>query len=40
MLTQAAAVSLAVGKYAYDQTARSGELNVIEAFFHDLRRHG
>ncbi|MFB6958919.1 2,3-diaminopropionate biosynthesis protein SbnB [Streptomyces sp. NPDC056309] len=33
-------LDLAVGKYVYDQTARSGELNVIEDFFHDLRRHG
>ncbi|MGI5519004.1 2,3-diaminopropionate biosynthesis protein SbnB [Streptomyces sp. CA-106131] len=33
-------LDLAVGKYVYDQTARSGQLNVIEDFFHDLRRHG
>ncbi|MEV5011027.1 MULTISPECIES: 2,3-diaminopropionate biosynthesis protein SbnB [unclassified Streptomyces] len=33
-------LDLAVGKYVYDETARSGELNVIEDFFHDLRRHG
>ncbi|MFB7739412.1 2,3-diaminopropionate biosynthesis protein SbnB [Streptomyces sp. NPDC056112] len=33
-------LDLAVGKYVYDETARSGELNVIEDFFHDLRQHG
>jgi N-[(2S)-2-amino-2-carboxyethyl]-L-glutamate dehydrogenase len=33
-------LDLAVGKYVYDQTARSGQLHVIEDFFHDLRRHG
>ncbi|MEU1407592.1 2,3-diaminopropionate biosynthesis protein SbnB [Streptomyces sp. NPDC005728] len=33
-------LDLAVGKYVYDETARSGQLNVIEDFFHELRRHG
>ncbi|MDQ0945858.1 2,3-diaminopropionate biosynthesis protein SbnB [Streptomyces sp. V1I1] len=33
-------LDLAVGKYVYDETARSGQLHVIEDFFHDLRRHG
>jgi N-[(2S)-2-amino-2-carboxyethyl]-L-glutamate dehydrogenase len=33
-------LDLAVGKYVYDEVARSGELQVIDGFFHDLRRHG
>jgi N-[(2S)-2-amino-2-carboxyethyl]-L-glutamate dehydrogenase len=33
-------LDLAVGKYVYDEVARSGELHVIEDFFHELRRHG
>nr|WP_168505070.1 2,3-diaminopropionate biosynthesis protein SbnB [Streptomyces sp. S1D4-11]QIY93483.1 2,3-diaminopropionate biosynthesis protein SbnB [Streptomyces sp. S1D4-11] len=33
-------LDLAVGKFVYDETARSGQLHVIEDFFHDLRRHG
>jgi 2,3-diaminopropionate biosynthesis protein SbnB len=33
-------LDLAVGKYVYDEVARSGELNVIDDFFHELRRHG
>jgi ornithine cyclodeaminase len=33
-------LDLAVGKYVYDAVARAGELNVVEDFFHDLRRHG
>ena len=33
-------LDLAVGKYVYDETARSGDLHVVEDFFHDLRRHG
>jgi ornithine cyclodeaminase len=33
-------LDLAVGKYVYDETARSGELHVVEDFFHDLSRHG
>ena len=33
-------LDLAVGKYVYDQTRQSGELNVIDGFFHELKRHG
>jgi ornithine cyclodeaminase len=33
-------LDLAVGKYVYDQVASSGELQVIEDFFSELRRHG
>jgi N-[(2S)-2-amino-2-carboxyethyl]-L-glutamate dehydrogenase len=33
-------LDLAVGKYVYDQVARAGQLNVVDDFFHDLRRYG
>ncbi|MFE3653013.1 2,3-diaminopropionate biosynthesis protein SbnB [Streptomyces sp. NPDC057579] len=33
-------LDLAVGKYVYDEVARSGELHVVDGFFHELRRHG
>ncbi len=33
-------LDLAVGKHVYDTVARSGELQVIDGFFHDLSRHG
>ena len=33
-------LDLAVGKHVYDQVARSGQLHVIDDFFHELRRHG
>ena len=33
-------LDLAVGKSVYDQVAASGDLQVIEDFFHELRRHG
>ena len=33
-------LDLAVGKYVYDEIARLGELNVIEDFFHELKRYG
>jgi ornithine cyclodeaminase len=33
-------LDLAVGKYVYDQVARSGLLHVVDDFFHDLRRYG
>jgi len=33
-------LDLAVGKYVYDEVARSGELQVIDGFFDELRRHG
>ncbi len=33
-------LDLAVGKYVYDEVARSGELHVIDGFFHELRRYG
>ena len=33
-------LDLAVGKYVYDQVASVGDLQVIDDFFHELRRHG
>ena len=33
-------LDLAVGKFVYDEVVRSGELHVIDDFFHDLRRYG
>jgi len=33
-------LDLAVGKYVYDEVLRSGELDVIDGFFHELRRFG
>jgi 2,3-diaminopropionate biosynthesis protein SbnB len=33
-------LDLAVGKNVYDQVAASGELHIIDDFFHELRRHG
>lgn len=33
-------LDLAVGKYVYDKVVSSGELNVIDDFFHELRRYG
>jgi 2,3-diaminopropionate biosynthesis protein SbnB len=33
-------LDLAVGKYVYDEVTRSGELHVVDDFFHDLSRHG
>jgi hypothetical protein len=30
----------AVGNYVYDEVVRSGELNVSDEFFHELRRYG
>jgi 2,3-diaminopropionate biosynthesis protein SbnB len=33
-------LDLAVGKYVYDEVVRSGELAVVEAFFHELSRYG
>lgn len=33
-------LDLAVGKYVYDQVVRTDELNVVDDFFHDLRRYG
>ena len=33
-------LDLAVGKCVYDEVARSGELHVIDEFFHELRRYG
>ncbi|MFE9625037.1 2,3-diaminopropionate biosynthesis protein SbnB [Streptomyces sp. NPDC006527] len=33
-------LDLAVGKYVYDEVARSGRLHVVEDFFHELRRYG
>ena len=33
-------LDLAVGKYVYDEVVRSGELHVIDDFFHEVRRYG
>jgi 2,3-diaminopropionate biosynthesis protein SbnB len=33
-------LDLAVGKYVYDEVARSGELPVVDDFFHELHRYG
>lgn len=33
-------LDLAVGKYVYDEVTRSGDLHVVDDFFHELRRHG
>ncbi|KOV52811.1 MULTISPECIES: 2,3-diaminopropionate biosynthesis protein SbnB [Streptomyces] len=33
-------LDLAVGKFVYEEVARSGELRIIDNFFHELRRHG
>ena len=33
-------LDLAVGKYVYDEVARSGQLHVISDFFHELHRYG
>jgi ornithine cyclodeaminase len=33
-------LDLAVGKHVYDTVTRSGDLQVIDGFFHDLKRHG
>jgi 2,3-diaminopropionate biosynthesis protein SbnB len=33
-------LDLAVGKYVYDEILRSGELRVIDDFFHELHRYG
>jgi len=33
-------LDLAVGMYVYDEIARSGELQVIDGFFHELSRYG
>ncbi|MFE1172994.1 2,3-diaminopropionate biosynthesis protein SbnB [Streptomyces sp. NPDC058773] len=33
-------LDLAVGKYVYDEVVRSGELEVVDGFFHELRRYG
>jgi ornithine cyclodeaminase len=33
-------LDLAVGKFVYDRVAAAGDLQVVDGFFHDLRRHG
>ncbi|OAH13652.1 2,3-diaminopropionate biosynthesis protein SbnB [Streptomyces jeddahensis] len=33
-------LDLAVGKYVYDEVTRSGQLHVVDDFFHELRRYG
>ena len=38
--TAATRARMAVGRYVYDKVASSGELHVIDDFFHELRRHG
>ncbi|PZT70407.1 2,3-diaminopropionate biosynthesis protein SbnB [Streptomyces sp. SW4] len=33
-------LDLAVGRYVYDEVARSGDLRIIDDFFHETRRYG
>ena len=33
-------LDLAVGKYVYNEVVRSGQLHIIDEFFHELRRYG
>ncbi|MFE7778228.1 2,3-diaminopropionate biosynthesis protein SbnB, partial [Streptomyces sp. NPDC057445] len=33
-------LDLAVGKYVYDETNRTGDQHVVDNFFHDMSRHG
>jgi N-[(2S)-2-amino-2-carboxyethyl]-L-glutamate dehydrogenase len=33
-------LDLAVGKYVYDEVVRAGELQVVDQFFQEMRRHG
>ena len=33
-------LDLAVGKYVYDEVVRSGDLRVVDGFFHELHRYG
>ncbi|MGK5628101.1 2,3-diaminopropionate biosynthesis protein SbnB [Streptomyces sp. URMC 123] len=33
-------LDLAVGKHVHDATLAAGELNVVDGFFHEMRRHG
>jgi 2,3-diaminopropionate biosynthesis protein SbnB len=33
-------LDLAVGKFVHDEVSRSGELRVVDGFFHDMSRHG
>jgi ornithine cyclodeaminase len=33
-------LDLAVGKYVYDEVVSSGQLNIVDGFFHDLSRYG
>ncbi|MEU6403457.1 2,3-diaminopropionate biosynthesis protein SbnB [Streptomyces sp. NPDC046985] len=33
-------LDLAVGRYVHDEVARSGQLRVVDDFFHELRRYG
>lgn len=33
-------LDLAVGKFVYDEMVRSGELRIVDGFFHELRRYG
>ena len=33
-------LDLAVGRYVYDEVARTGGLHIVDDFFHELRRYG
>ena len=33
-------LDLAVGKFVHDEVVRAGELNVVDGFFHELKRYG
>ena len=33
-------LDLAVGRYVYDQVSRSGQLHIVDDFFHELHRYG
>jgi len=33
-------LDLTVGKFVYDEVVRTGELQVVDGFFHELRRYG
>jgi N-[(2S)-2-amino-2-carboxyethyl]-L-glutamate dehydrogenase len=33
-------LDLAVGRHVYDRLARDGDLQIVDEFFHELRRHG
>ena len=33
-------LDLAVGKHVYDEAVRTGQLHVIDGFFHEVSRYG